>query len=218
MFDMLRCKIRHMRLLFFGAISALLIGWLAVLKPKRRWAQFSLGTMLLAVTALCVWLADYVHPVSCLARKLRDPDKVEREIAAQQLGYLGPEARSAKKSLLRATDDDSKGVRETAVWALSRVSGRPDQLLPFLADSDKDVKLAAAEGILWAGGDPVQTFSTLLANGWLDHTTDMHLLCPRLGPDEAAAVLPLLLDSLGDDSPVGAKMRDPRSPRAFPRR
>ena len=27
------------------------------IKPRRRWAQFSLGTMLLAVTALCVWLA-----------------------------------------------------------------------------------------------------------------------------------------------------------------
>jgi HEAT repeat protein len=169
-------------------------------KPKRRWAQFSLGTMLLAVTALCIWLADYVHPVSRLARKLRDPDKVEREIAAKRLGYLGPEARSATKSLLRAMDDESKGVRETAVWALSRVSGRPDLVLPFLADSDKDVKLAAAEGALWAGGDPVQIFSTLLADGWLDQTSNKYWLFERLGPNEAAAVVPLLLDSLGDDN------------------
>lgn len=39
------------------------------LTPKRRWLQFSLGTMLLAVTLLCMWLGDYVSPV-------RDPKKL----------------------------------------------------------------------------------------------------------------------------------------------
>jgi hypothetical protein len=29
----------------------------ALLKPKRRWAQFSLGSMLIVITVLCVWLA-----------------------------------------------------------------------------------------------------------------------------------------------------------------
>ncbi|HVC95631.1 MAG TPA: hypothetical protein VND64_18200 [Pirellulales bacterium] len=31
----------------------------ALLTPKRRWAQFSLATMFIVVTALCVWLGDY---------------------------------------------------------------------------------------------------------------------------------------------------------------
>ncbi|HUY34671.1 MAG TPA: hypothetical protein VMV69_18140 [Pirellulales bacterium] len=35
-----------------------------VLKPKRRWAQFSLGTMFLVVTALCVWLGLHVEAVN----------------------------------------------------------------------------------------------------------------------------------------------------------
>ncbi len=30
-------------------------------KPKRRWAQFSLATMFLVVTAICVWLAAHVR-------------------------------------------------------------------------------------------------------------------------------------------------------------
>ena len=34
---------------------------LSMLKPKRRWAQFSLGTMFVVVTVLCVWLAVQVH-------------------------------------------------------------------------------------------------------------------------------------------------------------
>jgi hypothetical protein len=33
----------------------------ALLTPKRRWAQFSLGSMLIVITALCVWLALLVN-------------------------------------------------------------------------------------------------------------------------------------------------------------
>src|SRR5487761_1847889 len=108
--------------------------FLSFVKPKRRWAQFSLGTMLLALTVLCVWLADYVSPVRRLERQLRDPNEDVRELAAERLGYLGPEARSTTKSLLRATGDTSPSVRGKSVWALSRVSGRIDLLAPLLDD------------------------------------------------------------------------------------
>lgn len=64
---------------------------LTLFKPKRRWLQFSMGTMLLAVTALCVWLADYVSPVRRLERQLGDPDEELRELAAERLGYIGRE-------------------------------------------------------------------------------------------------------------------------------
>ena len=33
----------------------------SVLTPKRRWAQFSLGTMFIVVTVFCVWLAVLVN-------------------------------------------------------------------------------------------------------------------------------------------------------------
>jgi hypothetical protein len=33
----------------------------ALITPKRRWAQFSLATMFVVVTALCVWLAVVVN-------------------------------------------------------------------------------------------------------------------------------------------------------------
>lgn len=46
--------------------------WLAILArvvvPKRRWMQFSLGTLLVVVAALCVWLAWHVE----LARRQRE--------------------------------------------------------------------------------------------------------------------------------------------------
>jgi hypothetical protein len=34
---------------------------LSMLTPKRRWAQFSLGTMFVVVTVLCVWLGVVVN-------------------------------------------------------------------------------------------------------------------------------------------------------------
>jgi hypothetical protein len=145
--------------------------------------------MLLVVTALCIWLADYVRPVRRFERQLRDPREEERVLAAQRLGFLGPEARSAAKSLLRTMNDGSARVRKKAVWAMSRVSGRPELLLPFLADRNHDVNLQAVEGFLWAGGNPAHALTTML---------DSELLS-LLGPDEAAAVLPLLLDELGSD-------------------
>ena len=42
--------------------------FVALVRPQRRWAQFSLGSMLLAVTALCVWLALHTRAVE-LQRK-----------------------------------------------------------------------------------------------------------------------------------------------------
>ena len=38
-------------------MSPKLAAFARFVRPQRRWAQFSLGTMLLAVTALCIWLA-----------------------------------------------------------------------------------------------------------------------------------------------------------------
>ncbi|HEV3006767.1 MAG TPA: hypothetical protein VGX78_20015 [Pirellulales bacterium] len=36
----------------------------SVLKPKRQWSQFSLGTMFVVVTAICIWLAAVVNRAS----------------------------------------------------------------------------------------------------------------------------------------------------------
>jgi HEAT repeat protein len=183
------------------------------LTPKRQWAQFSLGTMLLAVTVLCVWLADYVSPIRRLQRQLRDPDEDVRELAAERLGYLGSEARSTTNSLLHATADTSSLVRLKAVWALSRVSGRADLLVPLLADDDAEVRLAAAEGLLSTGYEPRKVVSTLLElclNGLTDQEVDS--IFEALGPRQSALVVPLLVDSLWSAEEV--ERRDEGNPAA----
>lgn len=45
-----------------------MVSLLTKLKPKRRWMQFSIGTMLIGLTTLCVWLASQVGQ----ARRQRD--------------------------------------------------------------------------------------------------------------------------------------------------
>ena len=40
-----------------GGMAISLAKFSALLTPKRRWAQFSVATMMIVVTVLCVWLA-----------------------------------------------------------------------------------------------------------------------------------------------------------------
>jgi len=65
----------------------------SMLTPKRRWAQFSLATMLIVVTVLCVWLSVVVN------RAHRQRDAVAAIQALGAVRYLGDEAES--KSFLR---------------------------------------------------------------------------------------------------------------------
>lgn len=102
----------------------------SLLRPKRRWAQFSLGTMLLAVTLLCVWLADYVSPVRRLERQLGDPNENRR--VEHALDHAWGET--------DATDDalgSSMRMAEVRIleWALERatVLAAPErrQMIPY---------------------------------------------------------------------------------------
>ena len=165
--------------------------------------------MLLAVTVLCVWLADYVSPVRRLERQLRDPNENRRELAAERLGYLGPEARSATNSLLRATNDASSSVCTKATWALSRVSGRTDLLARLLTRSDDDVRLAAVEGLLWMGQDPAELVPTLLDLVRRGEDEGIASIAEALGPDQAAVIVPLLLDTLSTEADEDWFVDDP---------
>ncbi len=55
----------------------------ALLTPKRRWAQFSLGTMFLVVTLFCVWLAVVVDR----ANKQRDAVAAIKAVRGAQVFY-----------------------------------------------------------------------------------------------------------------------------------
>jgi hypothetical protein len=63
----------------------------ALITPKRRWAQFSVGTMFVAVTIMCVWLADEVNR----GRRQREVVEAIRRLhgevkyASDQLGEHG---------------------------------------------------------------------------------------------------------------------------------
>jgi hypothetical protein len=57
---------------------------LSMLTPKRRWAQFSLASLFVVVTILCVWLSVVVN------RAHRQRDAVAAiEALGGEVGYVG---------------------------------------------------------------------------------------------------------------------------------
>ncbi|HEV3021399.1 MAG TPA: hypothetical protein VGX76_02990, partial [Pirellulales bacterium] len=105
-----------------------------LLTPKRRWFQFSLGTLFIAVTLFCVWLADRVDPVRRHERQLHDDSEALRMSAASKLGAMGSKGRAASASLAATFSDenDSSELRCRAIWAFTRVGGDIERLAPLL--------------------------------------------------------------------------------------
>lgn len=66
-------------------------------------------------------LEDYYR----LFEALKDPDESIRNQAAQDLGYIGPEAKTAVQALIEALKDDDEMVRYYAAEALENI-GTPD--------------------------------------------------------------------------------------------
>jgi len=189
-----------------------------LLKPKRRWLQFSLSTLFIVVTLFSVWLSNRVNPVRLLEQQLKDESEDVRHDATRKLGCLGRIGKGAVPSLVAALNDESTEVRTTAAWAISRVGGDPKQLVPLLSDGDDTVRLAAAEAILWAGGDAAQVAPVLLdlaANRKnADKPTmgghwnyDAFEIFSALGPEPAAAAIPSLLEAITDDSLKSAAIK-----------
>ena len=63
----------------------------ALITPKRRWAQFSLATMFVVVTALCVWLSVVAN------RAHRQRDAVAAiEALGGRVGYVKPDRKATE--------------------------------------------------------------------------------------------------------------------------
>jgi hypothetical protein len=85
-----------------------------LLKPRRRWFQFSLGTLFIGVTLFGLWLGHWVDPVHRLEQQLSDENEDIRHDAARKLGCLGRQAKGAEASLAAALEDESAEVRMAA--------------------------------------------------------------------------------------------------------
>ncbi|HUY36444.1 MAG TPA: HEAT repeat domain-containing protein [Pirellulales bacterium] len=168
----------------------------SLLKPKRRWFQFSLLTMFAVVTVFGVWLGHWVDPISKLCRQLHDESADVREEAAKRLGQMGSKARAAESSLVDALKDENSSVRSEAAEALSRIGGDWRALVPLLDDEDADVQLSAAKGIVHSGGDFRLVVFKLLDHAFDDGNWGIAEFHPNLGPDPTLAAVPLLIDAV----------------------
>ncbi|HEX7448041.1 MAG TPA: HEAT repeat domain-containing protein, partial [Pirellulales bacterium] len=156
--------------------------------------------LFLFVTAFGLWLGHYFDPIRRLERRLRDQSEQVRLAAIEDLASMGQEARSAHPSLAAALQDPSERVRSAAVWALSRTGEDWHTLTPLL--NDDQLRLPAAEAILWCGGDPAVVMPTIIdinaseASSAAYSLRDTTELITAFGPAASAAAIPAVLASL----------------------
>ncbi|HJT34057.1 MAG TPA: HEAT repeat domain-containing protein [Pirellulales bacterium] len=176
-------------------------------RPRRR-LQFSLRMLFVVVTLFALWLGDYVDPVRKLQRRLRDESQQVRLAAVHDLGRLSLEMASARAAIPAAFEDRSPLVRGMAAWEFSRSGGDWQKITPLLNDAEADVRLAAAEAILWCGGDPVSVMPAVMrlaaetAQSGSHSYSDADAVIAAFGPETSSAVLPKLLNSLASDDAV----------------
>src|SRR5271154_3575001 len=105
--------------------------------------------MLLRFLSVCVVLSltatARAETASSLAAKLQDPDATVRRNAADQLGELGPEAKSVIPELIKALDDKDFFVRRFAAKALGQIGPDAKEALPALGKLAKDERKEVAE-------------------------------------------------------------------------
>ncbi|HWB10593.1 MAG TPA: HEAT repeat domain-containing protein [Pirellulales bacterium] len=172
-------------------------------RPRRRWCQFSVTTLMLGITLLCLWLGDRVNPIRRLQQRLRDPSDQIRAEAVHKLGTMGEDAEWAERSVLTALHDESPLVRQTAAWAISRIGSDVEALTPLLDDGDQDVRLAAAESILRGDGNVQAAVSALIGLAHLESAIED--IMEALSPEMASKAIPPIFEALTSEEPTVAE-------------
>ncbi len=138
--------------------------------------------------------------VEPLARAAASPDADIRFYAIWGLAFVGPPARSAAPTVVKALSDASAQVRRKAAYALGRIDTEPKlvvaALVTALADPDADVRQAVEQALPKLGKAAVPALVTALHNDKPGQRRQAIHMLGAIGADAGAAVpelLPLLL-------------------------
>lgn len=126
-----------------------------------------------------------------------DPQRVERLLASELPDLRAVGARHARSQALRArlarlvAADPSPQVRAAAADSLMAVAGIDafDEVVPALAASDAEVRLAAVEAVSRLGEAAVQPLAELLKNGRVEEATGAVLALDQLGAAGKAVLI-----------------------------
>jgi HEAT repeat protein len=140
--------------------------------------------------------------VKLLSDQLGDESAEVRASAAEQLGDLGVDAKSATEALTKAVTDPDHDVRREAIEALRKIKPDKEVLFPLLvnllSDVEPSVAVAAAASLADVGEEIVPLMNQALGNEksrfWAI------LVLSDLGPQAKDAV-PSLLKALDSDKP-----------------
>jgi hypothetical protein len=158
---------------------------------NRPWSSVGLRAMLLAATVLCVSVTAFLTP----ARRL------EPQAAAQS---------EEVRELERQLRDPAEDVRESAAERLGDLGPGASSAAKSLLQATEDINMNVRAKAIWAllrvsGAADTWTPSTYYRNGI---RLPSAAILEGLGPEQAAAVIPLLLDLLGADYDVNPDRLD----------
>lgn len=95
--------------------------------------------------------------VSVLEQLLHDASPRVRRRAAGALGRMGPAAKSATNSLVKALEDDDRNVRLTSAEAIWAIAADAETIIPTLvralADDDRQIQIRASRQLIALGPD-----------------------------------------------------------------
>ncbi len=140
---------------------------------------------------------------------LQDRDSVQRMKAANALGNLGPEARSATNQILAALRDEKlPDVRAELTWAICEMGPPAESTIPHLAVALKDVDSRVRRWAVRCLGKTNRPgmFQTVLAAVFFSSSADDEVLRQQLDATtmakrQAKTVVPLLTETLRDKDP-----------------
>lgn len=164
-----------------------------------------------ALLALTIWQLEQKEEAGGLSRDLRqgalrllidmltDKDGSQRASAAEALGRIGPEARSAVPHLIRIAQDKKSGAQDEAIGALGLIGPEARAAVPALKAALHDesilirVEAAVALGRIERGSpEAIAALVQIYESGY---HWDIGISLGDFGP-EARAVVPALLRAL----------------------
>jgi HEAT repeat protein len=192
-------RLRLRTLLFLVALIAFSLwagSW--IWSPLSRFsAQLGAGKPEYARTEAAMGLGSGIPPweveraISVLVRTLADPSPRVRQYAAAGLAGHGANARAAIPHLLKRVNDPDRGARCSVVGALGFIAKPGEaskaEVVPALklalVDSDVDVRLMAADGLVHLG--EIEPIASVLVDAMAEpnYGSRAKLMLGRIGSD-----------------------------------
>lgn len=154
------------------------------------------------------WGTGAAHEVPGLIERLKSSNKTMQLQTADELAWIGPDAKAAVPALMDLLTANDAAIRRSATVTLGHIGPGAKQaaslVTKLLQDADVSVRMAACETLGWIGSPSPEAVSALVAIAASDERVPLRCAAMealwRMGPDSHEA-LPALVKVLESPSP-----------------